>query len=133
MLTDLAVIPIVILEAIGLRALLLTVGISNTVIYLCCLFLVYHLSFSSLLSLQLRMLQDSFVSRFELSIFAAVITTLVAIATYCIIGLFPILKFPFFFLRYLPYSSLWSDLFIVAVPTYFAHFLSRFVAQTLLK
>ena len=129
---DLLVIPIVIVEAILLRAILLLVGIQNSVVFLACLFLIYHISFTGLLYMQVRNLIDSYVTRLEVSMYSALLVSSVAIITYAAIGLFPILKVPFFLLRYLPYSNIWLDLFIVATPTYFAHVVSRMVSTGLL-
>ena len=133
MLSDLLVFPIIIIGSIGLKALLLSVGITNTVIFLSCLFLILHLSFTSLMYLQVYNLQDDYISKIEISVFAAVIISIVAICAYCVIGLIPILKTPFFFLKYLPYSANWSDLFIVAIPTYITHVLSRKLAHSILS
>ena len=133
MLSDLLVFPIIIIGSIGLKALLLSVGISNKIIFLSCLFLILHLAFMSLMYFQVHNLQDNYISKIELSVFSAVIISLVAICTYSAIGLAPILKLPFFFLKYLPYSMYWSDLFIVALPTYIAHVLGRMLVQSLLS
>ena len=132
MLSDLLVFPIVILGAIGLKGLLLTVGIVNPIIFLACFFLIVHLLLTSLMHIQISTLQDSFVTRLEVSMFAAVVSAIVSISTYGVIGLLPMLKLPFFFLKYFPYSKIWSDLFIVALPTYISHFVGRLVAQGLL-
>ena len=132
MLSDFLIFPIVIIGAIGLKALLLSVGISNQVIFLTTFFLVLHLSLTALMHVQINYLQDTYVTRLELSAFAAVVSAIVAVFTYMSIGLLPALKLPFFFLRYLPYSTRWMDLFIVALPTYVSHFIARLVATGLL-
>jgi hypothetical protein len=87
----------------------------------------------SLMYFQVRNLQDNYISKIELSVFSAVILSMIAIGTYSAIGLIPVLKLPFFFLKYLPYSAYWSDLFIVALPTYFGHVGARILVQGLLN
>lgn len=131
MLTDLLVFPIVILEAIIVKALLLFVGVSNSVVYMSCLFLLLHLSMTSLMRFQLRNLNDVYLSKIEASAFAAVITAGVTLMAYSVVGLLPMLKIPFFFLKWLPFSNVWMDLFIVSLPAYTSHLVARMVATSL--
>jgi hypothetical protein len=136
MLTDLLVFPIVLIVAVGLKYLLRLIGINNSIVYLSCLFLSLHLCLSGLLWLQLTskdLVDARYISRFETATFAAVITTMIALITYIIIGLIPFLRIPFFFLRPLPASKYWSDLFIVAIPTFLSHVGSRMVAQSVMS
>ena len=78
---------------------------------------------------QLIGLQDTYMSKTELAAFSAIVTAIVAVGTYTIIGLLPILKAPFFLFKYLPLSQYWYDLFIVSVPTAMIHIASRLVSQ----
>jgi hypothetical protein len=133
LLSDLLVFPIVMLGAIIVKSLLLTIGITNSVIFMSCFFLILHLCFTGLMYMQLKDFQDSYVTRIESSAFSAVLTSLAALGTYALIGLLPFLKFPFFFLKYLPYSQIWSDLLIVSLPAFGAHMGGRLVATGLLN
>lgn len=131
--SDLLVFPIVIFGAIGLNAILQSVGLTNKIIFLASFFLLCHLCFSTLMWFQLRSLQDTFVNKRELALFGAIAVAAVAVATYIVTGLFPITRLPFFFLKYLPGSQYWSELFVVAAPTYVSFVCSRFVAGSMLS
>lgn len=124
---DFLVYPIVILGAIAVRTLLLTIGIDNSLIFMSCLFLVIHLCFTTLMFAQIRDMQDSFITRIESSAFVAVLSALTSLCTYGLISAIPILKAPFFFLKWLPYSNIWGDLSIVALPAFLTHTIGRSV------
>jgi hypothetical protein len=130
---DILVYPIVTLSAIGLRYLLLLVGIQNNVVYLSVLFLFLHLIFSLLLNYQLSAHDSSYLTPREVAGVGAMIVTIIAMLAYIAISFVPALKLPFYPLRWLPGSQVWLDLFIVATPTFIAHMLVRKVGESLLK
>uniref|UniRef100_A0A6C0J6I3 Uncharacterized protein n=1 Tax=viral metagenome TaxID=1070528 RepID=A0A6C0J6I3_9ZZZZ len=135
MISDLLVFPLILIEAIALKAMLHGIGIANHVIYLSCLFLLLHLSFTGLMNFQLKNIDNNtpYLTKLEVSMFSAVFTSVVATGTYIIIGLIPQLKAPFFLLKYLPMSQYWYDLFIVSLPALLIHIGSRFISQSQLK
>tara|TARA_A100001015_G_scaffold269180_1_gene320638 strand:+ start:768 stop:1181 length:414 start_codon:yes stop_codon:yes gene_type:complete len=132
LISDLLVFPIVITGTMLVKFLLLTVGISNDVVFLAALFLFFHIMLTVLMYVQIRGLQDTYITRMEVAAFAAVISSIVGVTSYIIIGALPILKTLFFFLKWLPFSKYWADLSIIAVPVYFSHLASRLVINGLL-
>jgi hypothetical protein len=131
-LSDLLVFPIVITGTMLVKSLLLTVGISNDVVFLASLFLFFHLMLTVLMFVQIRNLQDTYITRLEVAAFAAAVSSIMGIASYIVIGAMPILKSIFFFLKWLPYSKYWGDLSIIAVPVYLSHLASRLVINGIL-
>ena len=131
-LSDLLVFPIVITGTMLVKSLLLSVGISNDIVFLASLFLFFHLMLTVLMFVQIRHLQDTYITRLEVAAFAAVVSAIIGISSYIIIGAMPILKSIFFFLKWLPYSKYWADLSIIAVPVYLSHLASRLVINGLL-
>lgn len=55
---------------------------------------------------------------YQIASFSAFILTLSTTFAYLILGFFPIVRFPFFMLKWLPYSSYWLDAFLIAIPPY---------------
>lgn len=131
-LSDLLVFPIVITGTMLVKSLLLSVGISNDIVFLASLFLFFHLMLTVLMFVQVRHLQDTYITRLEVAAFAAVVSAIIGVSSYIIIGAMPILKSIFFFLKWLPYSKYWADLSIIAVPVYLSHLASRLVINGLL-
>ena len=131
-LSDLLVFPIVITGTMLVKSLLLSVGISNDIVFLASLFLFFHLMLTVLMFVQVRHLQDTYITRLEVAAFAAVVSAIIGVSSYIIIGAMPILKSIFFFLKWLPYSKYWADLSIIAVPMYLSHLASRLVINGLL-
>jgi hypothetical protein len=130
---DTLVFPLVIINALLVKSLLLTVGINNSVIFLACFFLMIHLSLTTLMYYQIREYRDTFVSKMESSAFVAVISTLVALFGYTVLSALPFLKLPFFFLKLLPWSSVWGDLSIVSIPVFVSHVTGRLIISKLLE
>ena len=131
-LSDLLVFPIVITGTMLVKSLLLSVGISNDIVFLASLFLFFHLMLTVLMFVQVRHLQDTYITRLEVAAFAAVVSAIIGVTSYIIIVAMPILKSIFFFLKWLPYSNYWADLSIIAVPVYLSHLASRLVINGLL-
>ena len=132
LISDLVIVPSIIISAIITRALLHILGMNNQVIFLSCFFLVVHLCMTLLMRFQLRDTQDHYLSKNEFSAFAAVITAGAVILTYIATGLLPILKAPFFLLKYIPTSKYWYDLLIVSLPAVPTHVISRLIGHGLL-
>lgn len=124
---DWLVFPIVILGAIIVKALLLTIGVDNSVIFMACLFLVLHLGLTGLMYMQIMSYQDSFISKIESAAFAAVVSSIVALLTYLTLSIFPFLKSLLFFIKWLPWNQIWGDLSVVAVPVFISHMIGRIV------
>jgi hypothetical protein len=131
--SDVLIYPIVILSAIGLRYLLLLVGIQNNVIYLSVLFLFLHLLISLLLNYQLSDHYRSYLTPREVAGVGAMIVTMTAILGYVAISFIPALKLLFYPLRWIYGSQVWLDLFIVATPAAVMHHVVRRVGESLLK
>lgn len=131
-LSDLLVFPIVITGTMLVKSLLLSVGISNDIVFLASLFLFFHLMLTVLMFVQVRHLQDTYITRLEVAAFAAAVSAIIGVTSYIILGAMPILKSIFFFLKWLPYSKYWADLSIIAVPVYLSHLASRLVINGLL-
>ena len=132
LLTDLLVFPIIITGTMLVKFLLLTVGISNDVVFLASLFLFFHIMLTVLMFVQIKGLQDTYITRFEVAAFSAMVSAIVGVTSYIIIGALPILKSLFFFLKWLPFSKYWADLSIIAVPVYLSHLAGRLVIHGLL-
>ena len=85
LISDLLVFPIVITGTMLVKFLLLTVGISNDVVFLASLFLFFHIMLTVLMYVQIRGLQDTYITRMEVAAFAAVISSIIGITSYIII------------------------------------------------
>lgn len=133
MTSDLLVFPIVILNALIIKASLTGIGKNNGVIFLTAFFLLTHFCLTILTYVQRGHLEDSYVTVMEGATFNAVLSSLSACLTYLVISGIPFLKFPFFFLNWLPYSQIWADLFIVAIPAYIIHLMGGHVITDLLE
>jgi hypothetical protein len=130
--SDLLVFPIVIINALIIKASLTGINRNNGVIFITLFFLLTHLCLTTLSYFQLRDLEDTYVTRIESAAFNAVLSALLAAFTYMLIGAIPIFKAPFFMLGWLPYSNVWKDLVIVALPAYIAHYTGKHVITDLL-
>jgi hypothetical protein len=133
MISDFLVFPIVIFNIIIIKLGLTRIGKNNSVIFLTTFFLLTHLCLTTLSYFQLYYLKDSYITRRETSVFAAVISALAATVTYVLISYIPILKNLFFILAWLPYSKYWLDAFIVALPAFISHFISGKIITDLLS
>lgn len=133
---DILVYPIVIFSAIFLRYVLLLINIQNNVVYLSVLFLFLHLLITGLLRYQLAAAgkepASAYVTPLEVAGVGAMFVTIVAIVSYIGISFMPMLKLPFYPLRFLPYSNIWLDLFIVATPAVVANMIVRNIGAAIL-
>lgn len=132
LITDLFIVPTIIVSAILVKSILQSLGMNNQVIFMSCFFLVIHLLMTLLMRFQLRDVEDHYLGKNEFSAFAAVITAGCVSLTYIVTGLLPILKSPFFLLKYLPTSQYWYDLLIVSLPGLASHVLARLIGRSLL-
>lgn len=132
MISDLLVFPIVIINAIIIKASLTGIGKNNGVIFLTSFFLLTHFGLTLLTYLQRKHLEDSYVTVMEGATFNAVLSSLSASVAYLMISGAPFLTYPFFFLRWLPHSQMWADLFIVAIPAYITHYAGGYVISDIL-
>lgn len=132
MISDLLVFPIVIFNALIIKASLTGIDRNNGVIFLTAFFMLTHFCLTLLTYAQRSHLEDSYVTVMEGATFNAVLSSMSACLTYLLISGIPFLKFPFFFLYWLPKSQIWADLFIVALPAYIVHYAGGYVITDLL-
>jgi hypothetical protein len=109
-------------------------GSDNPVVMLSSFFLLFHLSVTLFMRYySLRNQEDTFVTRGSLASSAAFATAFVAVLSYLVAGLAPIVKAPFFLLKYIPGNQYWLDHLIIGIPTFLTYMLTRYIAVNLLE
>ncbi len=120
------IFPLIFITLILSKLVLLSIGIKNTVIELS----VFYILFKFFLSKMLRFKVSE--KHQDLTKFASVIITLVAIFSYLLISVFGrIVRMPFFLVKLLPHSNIWLDHLIISIPTTISYLSSIYIIDNI--
>lgn len=133
MLLDLLIFPLLSLTLFSTKYGLFFAGIASPVILLTCFFALFHLAITLYTYFKLKDYDDRIVGRSTVATTMAFMAAFTATFTYMLLSFFPILKSPFFFLRYIPTNQYWLEHLIVGIPTYLVYRLSDYIVGGLLE
>lgn len=124
-----ALFAIYLLTNLGLRSL----GINSTAVLLTFVFIFAHLLFTTLNYFQTKDLTCKYPEdKAEYSAFGAIMTAIVVVIGYVMLGLTSVFRYIFYPLLLLPLSSIWIDHFIVSIPAIGTHMLTRYIISHLI-
>lgn len=97
-------------------------GINNSIVLLSFLFVFVHLFLTILMKIQTG-------NKLSRAAFSSVFSAIVAIVSYALLLVFPVIKVIFYPFSLLPGSELWLTHFIVAIPVTLTHIMGRYAIQ----
>lgn len=114
---------------LGLRSL----GINNKAVLLTFVFIFSHLLFTALNYFQTKELTCKYPEdKAEYSAFGAIMTAIIVVLGYVLLGLTSVFRYVFYPLLFLPLSTIWIDHLIVSIPAIGSHILTRYVISHLI-
>jgi len=116
------VIPIIV---ILLGIILKSINVNNKIVFLSVLFLLMNLYSSLLLRYQLK---DSEYNK-DIANFSSVFIAISGIFTYILLSFVPGIKIIIYPLTLLPYSKIWLDLMLIALPMTVLNKIVRFIGE----
>lgn len=114
---------------LGLRSL----GINNKAVLFTFMFIFSHLLFTALNYFQTSGLTCKYPEdKAEYSAFGAILTAIVVVLGYILLGLTSVFRYVFYPLLFLPLASIWIDHLIVSIPATCTHMLTRYIISNLI-